>query len=81
MLRKVLRKEGIKIMGCMHVCESEDTRINATMNEGIIPNSATPVFCTVRSFLNHCPTQPHVKNLFALIKFSATHSVARQSLL
>lgn len=67
-------------MGYVRICESEDVKVNATLNEGIILNSVTPVFCMLRSFLNRCPTQPHVKNLFVLIKFSATHSVARSLL-
>lgn len=67
-------------MGCVRICESEDIKVNATMNEGIILNSVIPVFCMFRSFLNHCATQPHVRNLFVLIKFSATHCVARSLL-
>ena len=64
-------------MGCVRICESEDIKVNAIMNEGIILNSVVPVFCTFRSFLNHWATQPHVRNLFVLIKSSATRSVAR----
>lgn len=70
----------LKIMGCVRICESEDIKVNATMNEGIILNPVIPVFCTFRSFLNHCPTQSHVRNLFVLIKFLATYSVARNLL-
>ena len=58
-------------MGCVRICESEDIKVNATVNEGIILNSAIPVFCAFRSFLNHWATQPHVGNLLVLIKRSA----------
>lgn len=66
-------------MGCVRVCESVDVKLNATMNDGIILNSVMPVFGTLRSFLNRCPTRPYVRNLFVLIKFSATQSIARRS--